>query len=87
MQKLTRWFPADVNPTRIGVYFKDGYSKDDGYQYWDGKVWWYGGSIKDAANQSSGRCIVPHPWRGLASDPNARNMEVDRHEDDTDNWW
>jgi hypothetical protein len=93
MEELTPWFFPKVNPEKIGVYQVHDMPNDDDlyFSYFDGEKW-HGGwtSIDRAYTNREHPDTAPGPykgWRGLASDPNARNMEVDRHEDDTDNWW
>lgn len=101
MQK-TPWFAADVMPVRDGEYEVKRLIWDFGrkrfhlsrhrLEFFRGKWYYterarmsYPGSL--AAMTHDNQC----KWRGLANDPSdfngGRNMEVDRHEDDTDNWW
>jgi hypothetical protein len=72
-RKLTKWFHADMKPTRIGVYeTKDGGMEGTGFQYWDGKSWqFWGYSAEDAfLCRNKGKSIFQNvQWRGLASDP------------------
>jgi len=90
-KKTTPWFNVRSHPIRVGVYE----IADGSWSYFDGRHWngawstpekavsycdWY------ATNKSEGAIFSSDKWRGLAADPK-RNMEVDRHEDDTDSWW
>lgn len=93
MTEKTPWFSRKVDPARSGVYEVHDMPRDTDiyFSYFDG-VSWHGGwtdvdrayKYRDHPDTISG-CY--QGWRGLASDPNARSMEVDRHEDDTDGWW
>lgn len=58
--KLTPWFPADVKPTRKGVYqCREGRQY---YWFWDGRVW--------RSSEFGWECVLQRrEWRGLASDP------------------
>jgi hypothetical protein len=75
-QKLTGWFPATVNPARVGVYQTDSEGMGDAfYSFFDGVNWhgeWW--SPKRAATLPSkwgtpaGPLDADH-WRGLAEEP------------------
>ena len=95
MEGLTPWFGSHDRPVRKGwyqvrndpayrIHHNDRYYLTGNRRYFDGKTW-RGGWLKEVISIFGSS--VSHQWRGLASDPNARNMEADRHEDDTDNWW
>ena len=67
--KLTKWFPANVNPAYPGVY--EVHSPiGTWYRRWGGNFWFAGGSTPEAA--ASSKCAITmnaHPWRGLAEPP------------------
>lgn len=94
MQK-TPWFPAYTHPVREGwyevrndpayrVHFNSRHFLTGNRRYFDGKNWRAGWMKEEISIFGS---AISHQWRGLANDPNKRNMEVDRHESDTDEWW
>jgi hypothetical protein len=75
-KKLTRWFPANVNPAREGVYeVKDGYVRGTWHSYWDGRQFnWYtrgGPEVAYDMRFDPGCGYGTKFWRGLASDPGA----------------
>lgn len=71
-KKLTEWLPAEVKPTRKGVYErKFSNSNSTSYSYWTGKRWMFSGSNPYMAAQHFGMPsrLVHTGWRGLAYDP------------------
>jgi hypothetical protein len=67
--RLTRWFPADVAPVRVGVYQKD-FGVREEYQFWDGTRWHYGCSDPQETEAMRGRydgAPKPRAWRGLTA--------------------
>ncbi len=75
--RLTKWFPANVSPVRVGVYEKNFGIASKEYQYWDGEKWHYGtGGPEETAQYIIARyghnpAKTPRPWRGLAQEPKA----------------
>jgi hypothetical protein len=65
--KVTPWFPADVKPTRKGLYQRQYGYYEDYPDLWTGKRWMLCGS--DGMPFAVAK--FPRPWRGLASDPKA----------------
>lgn len=66
--KLTRWYPADVNPVHKGVY-EIRVENDSGlrwFRYWDGRNWmegsWHPGVAK---YQKHIVTMWRDQWRGL----------------------
>jgi len=98
MSEMTPWFPAIVNPVRNGVYEVKrlcwDYPTGQFVRRWhklewrNNRTWHY---TKNARMSYPGSLAAMVPgegfWRGIASDPQRPQQEVDRHEDDTDNWW
>lgn len=90
--EVTPWFSNKVQPVRPGVYSVMTFAgKVEWFAKWTGIAWCItsndAASASDCQQHSIDMYREGSKWRGLASDPNARNMEADRHEDDTDNWW
>lgn len=78
MNKLTDWFPGDVNPTREGVYETRtewrGAPAGRFYRYWDGVNWFGGMSTVDGALNHEGARSEPTSfdivqWRGIDKQP------------------
>lgn len=60
--KKTPWFPADVKPSRPGMYErKYPIATSTMLDYFDGSAWFIGISDKPTKLRSSSRL----PWRGL----------------------
>lgn len=78
--KLTRWFPAEVNPVHVGVYqraFK-GQKYPVRYWYWNGDFWEVGGwdFADEAAKNPRGKTSQNYLyWRGLAEPPKKAKAE------------
>ena len=68
--KLTKWYPANVNPVRVGIYQQKSFDgKDVGYQHWNGIHWGgFGRSIKSAVALKDVFAFSTG-WRGLAKKP------------------
>lgn len=69
---FTPWFPANVEPVRVGFYERD-YGIDYGDEmvpdFWDGKDWY----VVPVRNIEERHLGVPTlAWRGLAKKPLAR---------------
>lgn len=74
IQKLTDWFPADVEPVHVGVYQRSEPGQKSGfrYWYWNGAYWEVGGWLEAefaVLNHRSQSICTDHLWRGLAVKP------------------
>jgi hypothetical protein len=69
--KLTKWFPANINPAYPGVYeIKSPNSTWTWYRRWNGNFWFVGGSTPEDAASSKWRIHKDtSKWRGLAEPP------------------
>ena len=94
----TPWFDASVKPVRDGEYEVKRLIWD--FRWRKFHLSYHRLEFRRGTWYYTRRARMAHPgslaamthdnackWRGLASDPNRRNMEVDRHESDTDEWW
>jgi hypothetical protein len=59
--KLTEWYPANINPVRVGLYETQHYKYGKAMRFWDG-FWWCSTDGRFICTQS-----VQHfsKWRGL----------------------
>lgn len=70
--KLTKWFPREVKPVRVGVYetdanFYKGYQR---FQHWNGEFWnSYCTTIQSASTETDYSSYQNVRWRGLAEQP------------------
>lgn len=68
--KLTKWFPADAEPVRKGVYQRRLSREVFAYSIWDGAQWLFGRPTVAGAAAMAGPTLHPSaPWRGLAHPP------------------
>lgn len=72
-QELTPWFPADVKPTREGIYIvQNMYDSDSSlWNYWNGKKWCGASEGFAGAMDYLGGMMAfqDRVWRGLAKEP------------------
>lgn len=72
-EKLTGWYPREIEPVRVGVYevLCDLYGPI--YSHWNGYRWGMRcGSVKAADSLGHDRALGPvDKWRGLAKKPRA----------------
>jgi hypothetical protein len=69
-QKLTPWFPADIEPARNGVYERDWDDGSSNYARWHNGVWGQSYCRPELAVLRpfySSNAVLP--WRGLAEQP------------------
>jgi hypothetical protein len=73
--KLTRWYPGDVKPVRVGVYERSYGDNANpgihvGYAFFDGVDWFLRSrTTEDATTNKLKSAHTRLPWRGLAQDP------------------
>lgn len=74
--KLTPWFPASVNPVRVGVYERD-IAPLGPYSYWNGLFWGGWAAWPDIAvnNYDKESLIQNTRWRGLATQSKEQKHE------------
>ena len=68
--KLTKWFPANINPAYPGVYEVKYDLARGWYRRWDGKNWFCGYFTPEHAALSDFPLLSnDNSWRGLAEPP------------------
>lgn len=74
MKKLTEWFPAHIDPVRIGIYevqreYTDGSQMAPHRLRWTGSAWEYCSRIFLARNGDYASMTGGDYWRGLTRPP------------------
>lgn len=74
-ENLTDWFPADVKPVHVGIYWTKDSDGAEWFSPWQGTHWGFGVSLFGIdqgawpSNQSGMSPCQHRPWRGLAEKP------------------
>lgn len=66
-KRLTKWYPPEIKPVRVGVYAIQSRLMEGFYSYWNGQWWGYRmGSVQSAYEFRNSSALGPiDKWRGL----------------------